>query len=271
MKITFLGTAAAEGIPSLYCNCNACKLARKIKGKEIRKRSSLLINDDLIIDMGPDLSLACLENNISLDNLKYALITHCHFDHFYPENLEIRSKRYQPKNFPKLTLLANSSVFYRLSQLGYKDEELYINRVEAIPYNSYNFGGYIVKPIFANHAHEYGMSLNYIIVHNNKTILYATDTGIYEDKWIELLYGNKIDCLIIDATNIFSSTSKNHLNIDGIREMKNKLLNKKIIDDDTRIICTHFSHYNLPSYNELRNRLEKDRFIISYDGMVMKI
>ena len=30
MRVTFLGTAAAEGIPSLFCNCYTFKQTRKI-------------------------------------------------------------------------------------------------------------------------------------------------------------------------------------------------------------------------------------------------
>lgn len=43
MKLTFLGTSAAEGVPSLYCDCETCEKTRILKGKNIRKRSSLLV------------------------------------------------------------------------------------------------------------------------------------------------------------------------------------------------------------------------------------
>lgn len=271
MKITFLGTAAAEGIPSLFCNCKTCEETRKLKGKNIRKRSSVLINDDLIIDMGPDLYAACAERNISLDKLKYALITHCHFDHFYPENIEIRYKRYQLNTFPNLNILANSSVFYKLTQIGYKDNELHINRVEAELYKKYYFGEYIVEPIPANHAHEYGMSLNYIVSSNNKTILYASDSGLYKEEWIEKIKSYKFDCVIFDGTNIFSRTSSNHLNIEGIRKMKNMFLEKAIINHNTKIVCTHFSHFGLPLHYELEKKLLMDNIITAFDGMKIEI
>ena len=38
MKIAYLGTSAAEGIPALFCHCDVCKYARKYKGKNIRTR-----------------------------------------------------------------------------------------------------------------------------------------------------------------------------------------------------------------------------------------
>ena len=53
MKITMLGTGAI-GYPLTFCNCDNCNEARIRKGKSIRKRASMLINNDLLIDLGPD-------------------------------------------------------------------------------------------------------------------------------------------------------------------------------------------------------------------------
>ena len=45
MKITFLGTCAAEGFPGLFCKCDTCNKARILKGKNIRSRFSIMINE----------------------------------------------------------------------------------------------------------------------------------------------------------------------------------------------------------------------------------
>ena len=82
MRITFLGTAAATSFPLTFCRCKNCEDARKYKGKSIRKRSSLLIDDKILIDMGPDFitSLNLCGKNIT--KIKYLLQTHPHSDHF---------------------------------------------------------------------------------------------------------------------------------------------------------------------------------------------
>ena len=51
MKVTFLGTAAAEGFPAVFCNCRFCKEARVLGGKNLRTRSQSIVNDDLLIDL----------------------------------------------------------------------------------------------------------------------------------------------------------------------------------------------------------------------------
>ena len=66
MQITFLGTAAAPSMPIPFCICKVCKDARRVGGKNLRRRSSLMINDDLLVDIGPDIATASFEYGLSL-------------------------------------------------------------------------------------------------------------------------------------------------------------------------------------------------------------
>ena len=54
MRITFMGTAASEGLPGAFCQCRDCMEARKLGGRELRSRSQILVNEDLLVDMGPE-------------------------------------------------------------------------------------------------------------------------------------------------------------------------------------------------------------------------
>lgn len=71
MKLTYYGTAAAEGFPALYCHCDACERARKSGGKNIRTRSQALINDDLLIDFPADTYMHELIYALELLNFKH--------------------------------------------------------------------------------------------------------------------------------------------------------------------------------------------------------
>lgn len=73
MKLTFLGTAAATSYPLAFCKCDFCNQARKSGGKDLRKRSSLLISDDLLIDLGPDIVSASFAYNFSVAEIRYWL------------------------------------------------------------------------------------------------------------------------------------------------------------------------------------------------------
>ena len=97
MKIKYLGTAAAEGIPALYCQCDICKDAWIHKGKNIRTRAQALIDDKILIDFGPDTYAHVLQYEVPLDTIHHVLITHKHSDHFYPSDLLFRRPGYASK------------------------------------------------------------------------------------------------------------------------------------------------------------------------------
>ena len=58
MKLTFLGTGAGETYPGYWCECPHCTYARKHRGKNLRTNSSMVIDEELLIDMGP----SCFDN-----------------------------------------------------------------------------------------------------------------------------------------------------------------------------------------------------------------
>lgn len=76
MTIKFLGTSSVEAIPREDCNCAQCGSADK---KDKRLRSSILIENDILIDAGPDILKQLSEAQIR--NLRAVLITHDHQDH----------------------------------------------------------------------------------------------------------------------------------------------------------------------------------------------
>ncbi|MEG0693168.1 MAG: hypothetical protein RR444_08815, partial [Oscillospiraceae bacterium] len=65
MKLTYLGTAAAEGWPALFCTCPSCRSSAEHGGKSIRSRSQSLINDDLLIDFPADSYWHIIANGIN--------------------------------------------------------------------------------------------------------------------------------------------------------------------------------------------------------------
>lgn len=87
MRLKYLGTAAAEGWPALFCRCEACERARVLGGKNIRTRSQAIIDDRLLIDFCSDTYMHVLEQHVPLENIRHVLITHSHNDHLYVSDL----------------------------------------------------------------------------------------------------------------------------------------------------------------------------------------
>ena len=50
MKLKYLGTAAAEGYPAMFCDCENCRKAWIEKGRNIRRRSQAITDSELPID-----------------------------------------------------------------------------------------------------------------------------------------------------------------------------------------------------------------------------
>ena len=66
MKIKYLGTAAAEGWPALFCDCPSCQKARELGGKNIRTRAQAVVDGRLLIDFGPDTYLHVIRDGLKL-------------------------------------------------------------------------------------------------------------------------------------------------------------------------------------------------------------
>jgi ribonuclease BN (tRNA processing enzyme) len=96
MKILFLGTAAAEGIPSPFCECPTCTHARQAGGRNVHTRTATLINDALLLDCSPDLVAATQRFSVCLSRLETLLVTHVHSDHLLPSNLAWRGPDFRP-------------------------------------------------------------------------------------------------------------------------------------------------------------------------------
>jgi len=73
MRVKFLGTSAAEGWPAVFCQCVNCRRAKNAGGKNVRTRSSIMINTDLKIDFPPDTYHHVLKHGIELAAVEICL------------------------------------------------------------------------------------------------------------------------------------------------------------------------------------------------------
>ena len=62
--------------------------------EEPAPRSSIIINDDLLVDIGPDIATESFEHNLSLANISVCLQTHAHEDHLDTEFIISRHTEY---------------------------------------------------------------------------------------------------------------------------------------------------------------------------------
>ncbi len=272
MKLTYLGTAAAEGWPAVFCNCEYCIRAEKLGGKNIRTRSQSLINDDLLIEFNGDTYAHALKNGFDLSAVKYCFITHSHLDHFQPTDLVFRTDGvYAHKiTVPTMQLFGSKDVIakYEKYRIAVSDEpipQIEINEVFA--YQTVKIGDYEITPLPANHAMEETAFV--YLIKGDKTLLYLHDTGKPFDEVYNYLVKNKVraDLISYDCTYVALPSGERHMGLDTIPEVQKKLTELGIADENTIHVVNHFSHNGKLLHDELCEEAKKINCLTSYDGM----
>ena len=123
MEILFLGTAAATATPLPFCRCPACQAGRRAGGKNLRKRSSVLIDGEILIDLGPDFASACFEYGVSSAEIGCLLQTHSHSDHFDAGHLITRIPEYATENLHPMQIVASGACLGHMSEKLAREEE----------------------------------------------------------------------------------------------------------------------------------------------------
>ena len=264
MNITYLGTGAAEGFPALFCNCEYCREARKLGGKNIRTRSQTLINKDLLIDFPADTYSHFLQNNIRGDEIEYLLITHAHSDHFYMGDLLMRAGAFAHNmSVPTLKVFCPQTVYDMFESFPKKVD---VTLLKA--YQTVEIGAYKITPLPARHM--FGTEAFIYIVQSDRSLLYAHDTGYFYDDVFEYIETNKIkfDMVSLDCTNVDIPIpdEKTHMGFPNIERVLNRLSSIGAIDNSTVKYINHFSHNANPLHHILEKRASEYSCLVSYDG-----
>ena len=280
MKITVLGSAGF-GYPLVFCDCEECSKSRELKGTNIRKRASLLINDEMIVDLTPDCQVAMNMYGKNMGKAKYLLQTHTHLDHFDINQFTTLDFKYESKRTEKLKLICSDlclkDIQSKVSQFDKMDlfNEEYINKIglsiqtvnhgESIVVNKYS-----IKAIHCTHDEKIGAQI-YLIKQGNKSLLYATDTSQITDIALKELNGEKIDCIFLDESFGIRDYMFSHLNIEGFKEYIIKLKENNLLNEDCLVYATHLTHDGNPLHDELEQILNKYGYRVAYDGMEFQL
>ena len=267
MKLTYFGTAAAEGFPAIFCQCDYCKEARLLGGKNVRTRSQALVNDDLLIDFNADTYWHFLANGVQGDAIPNLLVTHSHSDHFYPEELERHQSPFAHEmREPFLHVYSGKEVCDRID--GF-DLLRRVRTHRLAPYMPTTVGNYTVTALPARH-HEKEQAFIYII-EGDSVLLYAHDTGYFYDEVFAYIREKKIrfDLISYDCTNVDIPISDrgSHMGLPNIRRVDQMLVEMGAADADTVRVINHFSHNARPIQSVLEEKVKDDGYLVAYDGM----
>lgn len=270
-SLVFLGTGAACGVPTYYCNCKACREA-ELRPEARRTCSSIAImrSQTTLIDTAPEIHQQLHREKIM--DIDRVLFTHEHFDHvggvpqleYYSR---LRSKK--PLEFYCNTQTAS----YLKTHFAFMSDVFSLNK--CLVGEVMEFDGISYTPISASHCPG---ALGYLIEvpakfshsSNGSKVAYLPDTSRPPQETLDVIAG--ADILIIDATfNTGNWMPTQHLDIDSALALGEELEVK-------RTYLTHLSmQFDVPITLEeldaklLDAKLDKSTAIASRDGMRLEL
>ncbi len=284
MILTFLGTSAANAYPEAFCQCVNCNRARDLGGPSYRKRSAAIINDDLLIDLGPDILTASALHNRPLTRVRYCLQTHGHHDHLDASHFMSRSPGFGVIGAPKLHFYSSAATAKRAAYIldrnfapsSLFDDEIgerlnmKIHLIE--PLQAFSIGRYQVIAFPANHDPSMG-SLLFAVTTGESTIFYGTDTaGLGEETWGAFhQHRLQFDLVILDHTYGPGQDAGDHLNPAEFIEHIARMREEDLLADGARILATHIAHEGNMVHPELAEYAAGHGYEIAYDGLSIQL
>jgi phosphoribosyl 1,2-cyclic phosphate phosphodiesterase len=267
VQVLLMGTGAADGVPGFFSTSRVSEYARRVGGKDVRSRSSALVDRVLKIDFGPDTWAQSQALGLRPSDWQAILITHSHEDHFAPAELQYLFPPFgEGINLP--TVYASESVCQQLERSFEKAS--WIPRVPLKPFQTVPIGDYEVTPVRATHQVD-EESFNYLI-RRDRTLLYAVDTGMYGEETWDFLSAQGIDILIVECTEgLKGRRYELHLNAEQVVEMVQRLQKMGALTPGSRICTTHHGHSGDATHEELEAFFAPYGIEVGYDGKVIEL
>jgi phosphoribosyl 1,2-cyclic phosphate phosphodiesterase len=284
MFVTFLGTSAANAYPEPFCRCANCRQARVLGGRSLRKRSAALINNDLLIDLGPDILTASNMYGRHLFEVRYCLQTHAHEDHLDTSHFLSRSPEFGVVGASCLHFYASPGTLRLAAQrlerdcepAGLLDTEvgerlnLKIHQIEAL--QSFTIGRYQVTAFPANHDPTVDPLL-YAVAVDGLSIFYGTDTATLPEETWQGFHQRKLrfDLVILDHTYGPDEPTSDHLSAHEFIAHVARIRDEDLLTDKARAFATHIAHEGNPPHPQLADFASQHGYEIAYDGLTIEV
>ncbi len=278
MKLRFLGTGAAEGVPAVFCRCPVCEQARSLGGKWVHTRMQVLVDDKLSIDFPPDAYAHSLQGKFDYSGVTSILVTHSHLDHFYACDFVLRGYKYTRTQCADLHIYGNAEVgkvYEESVRREMRDEvRATVHFHEIQPFTPIVADGYTVTALLAQHS-RLETAYVYLLEKDGTSYLHLTDTGRLPMQTLDYLQTvfaprkQKLRAVCFDCTFLFTTAGEvsRHMGLGDNRAMQEEFIRRGIADGETKCAITHYSHNSIPTEETLTRAREEYGYVPTYDGM----
>lgn len=278
MRVMFLGTAAAEGVPAVFCNCPTCLNAKAKGGKDMRTRSQILIDDDTLFDFPMDTYMHMLRYNLDLSAVKRVFITHSHMDHCYPQEFCMRGGPFAKNlSVDKVEVYGNSKVCEMFKSDTAREIRPAV--AEGIdlkvlrPYDEVTSGEMRIIALPASHTVG-EECLVYYLERGGKGVLLLNDTGVLDVQVYNRLAKMRVNIRLVALDCTYGALrhgAGRHMGLYDIVDQKSVMAQAGVITDDTVVIATHLSHNTDLDYAGISALAAEYDITVAYDGMIVNI
>ncbi len=283
--ITILGSAAAEGIPAIFCNCRVCKAAWKHGGKDFRSRAAYKLNEHVRVDFGPDSLWQEQRFRLHSENLRHLFITHAHEDHLYCDLLNYRTPGFSvvPED-AVLRIYGSRETISRIEKHfaghPHSDGEYGRFRLQLVAleaFQSIDLPGEDMTfiPLPANHMADAppGAALIYAIRFGTRNLLLANDTGYFPEETWKFIENSQLrfDLVISDCTSAVLDQRDGHMGGKYVLAARQRLEDSGRLTPGSQYVVNHFSHNGQAMHTELEAHFNPHGIAVGFDGMEIEI
>jgi phosphoribosyl 1,2-cyclic phosphate phosphodiesterase len=268
MKLRLLGTGGADGIPRMHGDDEVSRYARQHRGKEVRSRAAALLDGTIKIDLPPDTIMQLQRDGLSSEDWSALIFTHSDDDHFAVAEIQYALTPFTENEFLPYVIYGNDVVASKI-ELRYPTWPMEIVRTKS--FAPFEHGPYRVSPLKATHTSGEDCQ-NLIFERDGKSLLYATDTGMWREESWNYLERFRLDALVIECTDGFDSRRYvGHLDLNECVEAVERLRAMKVLTSNSRVVTTHHSSRGRAKHVDLEQALAPHGMEPGFDGMEIEI
>ncbi|MBM3170458.1 MAG: hypothetical protein FJZ75_02470 [Bacteroidetes bacterium] len=267
MKITVMGSAGETTVPAIFSQKHGHQRALELGDKDIRSRSALMVDSHLKIDFPADTFHQVVTQGLELQHLKYVFITRSSYPNFAAEELaSVLPYIGERRSGEHLRIFGNQESIQKAKQVFQGIHPVSFHEIQ--PFQVLNLGPYVIHPLKASNNGDLN-PFNYVVRKGRTSVLYATDTGLYDERnWRYLKSGSILDAVVLGCLHgARPSADMYRMGFPELKRFKEKTEELGISSPRTRWLMTQVSASDGFLHEEWSRLVEPFGFEVAYDGM----